>query len=66
MPLYEFRCSCGHRFEAIKPIEDRDTAICPECGWPASKKLSTFSFTFGWVLSEESHIKGPDKFVRAV
>jgi len=31
MPLYEYICSCGNRFEAIKSIDDRYNATC-DCG----------------------------------
>lgn len=33
MPLYEYRCkTCGHRFEALKPISARDSVVCEKCG----------------------------------
>lgn len=33
MPLYNYHCSCGHDFEAMKPIAERFwTDPCPSCG----------------------------------
>ena len=31
MPLYEYECEDGHRFESIKHISKRHTAVC-KCG----------------------------------
>jgi putative FmdB family regulatory protein len=32
MPLYEFECgACGSKFEKLLPIEQRHTALCPDC-----------------------------------
>ena len=33
MPLYDYRCTaCGHRFELLRSISERDTAVCEKCG----------------------------------
>lgn len=33
MPLYDYRCeTCTTEFEARRPVEERDTAVCPKCG----------------------------------
>lgn len=31
MPLYEYECEDGHKFEALKSIKDRYNAVCPMC-----------------------------------
>lgn len=31
MPLYEYKCEGGHRFEEIHSIADRNNANCPDC-----------------------------------
>jgi len=36
MPLYDYECKCGCKFESIEPI-DTDFAICKECGFIAQK-----------------------------
>lgn len=43
MPLYDFKCPCGHTFEALaKPSETRK---CP-CGGTAVAQLGAPAFTF--------------------
>lgn len=33
MPVYDFKCTqCGHRFELLRAISNRDAATCPKCG----------------------------------
>lgn len=33
MPIYAYKCpSCGHKFEELKSVETRDTAVCEKCG----------------------------------
>ena len=66
-PLYEYYCPCGVRFEKIKPMPERKTEACPECGELAENIISHSNHTFGWELDEQSHIKGhKDNWVRAV
>ncbi len=31
MPIYEYECESGHRFERLRSIEERYKVICPEC-----------------------------------
>ena len=68
MPLYDYQCSCGFKFDAFSPIEKRFEVYCPSCGRLAIKKLSLFNFTFGFRLSDESmNVKGArDYFVRDI
>jgi putative FmdB family regulatory protein len=42
MPLYDYRCDRGHRFEAMAPIAAADVAACP-CGADAVKVPSRVS-----------------------
>ncbi len=46
MPIYEYRCpECGAEFESIRPVSRADDPIdCKECGKPASRQISSFSF----------------------
>ncbi len=33
MPVYDYKCAkCGHRFELLRSISQRDDAACPRCG----------------------------------
>lgn len=41
MPLYEYDCECGERFEVLKSIADRHNTIC-SCGRLAKLKISAW------------------------
>ena len=67
MAVYTYKCTCGQRFEARMPMPGEDVCNCPFCGQKARRVPSLVNFTFGWRLSDESHLKGhPDEFVRDV
>jgi len=55
LPLYEYQCPCGIRFEAFNSVENRETTNCPECGGTAMKIMSVVHHTFGWRFTEKSH-----------
>jgi len=40
MPVYEYECSKGHRFEAIQKISDRPLRRCARCSAPARRAVS--------------------------
>jgi putative FmdB family regulatory protein len=40
MPTYEYECPEGHTFEKFQKISDKPRARCPECGKPATRKIS--------------------------
>ena len=42
MPIYEYRCSCGHQFEKLSRINESSKQICPQCGGEAKKIFSVF------------------------
>lgn len=66
-PLYDYKCQCGKSFDDFKPMKDRDSSECPSCGKLAKKIPNVVNFTFGWELSENSHLKGqPDELVRRI
>ena len=47
MPLYEYECeSCAHRFEVIQKFSDAPIAVCPKCGGPVQKLLSSPAIQF--------------------
>lgn len=40
MPIFDYKCECGHD-ESDKLVKAHDsTVICPECGKPMTKQLS--------------------------
>jgi putative FmdB family regulatory protein len=56
MPLYEYLCtSCGHRFEVIQKFSDPPIEVCPKCGSPVQKVLSSPAIQFkgsGWYITD--------------
>lgn len=47
MPLYEYQCdSCEHRFEVIQKFSDPHISVCPNCGGPVQKLLSSPAIQF--------------------
>lgn len=45
MPLYEYRCTCGNRFELLRRVgQDLEGVVCPQCGGSrVEKEYSTFA-----------------------
>ena len=56
MPLYEYQCeSCDHRFERIQKFSDPPADVCPACGGPVKKLLSSPAIQFkgsGWYITD--------------
>jgi putative FmdB family regulatory protein len=47
MPLYEYQCdNCAHRFEVIQKFSDAPIEVCPKCGGPVKKLLSSPAIQF--------------------
>jgi len=40
MPLYEYECAKGHRFEAVEKVSDKPAAKCAVCSAKAHRLLS--------------------------
>jgi putative FmdB family regulatory protein len=40
MPLYEYECSNGHRFEAIQKVSDKPLKKCMACAAAAKRAIS--------------------------
>lgn len=67
MPHYEYQCPEGHITEELRIVEFRNCPITCHCGLEARRKFSVFNWSFGWRLSDDSHIRGnPDEFVRNI
>ena len=56
MPLYEYQCDqCAHRFEVIQKFSDAPIDVCPKCGGPVKKLLSSPAIQFkgtGWYITD--------------
>ena len=39
MPVYDYRCDKGHRFEVVQSMSDTPIKKCEECGAPAQRVL---------------------------
>src|SRR5438105_6260050 len=46
MPLYEYKCDAGHRFELIRRFSDPPLETCPTCGAPVKKLFSSPAIQF--------------------
>jgi putative FmdB family regulatory protein len=46
MPIYEYRCTNGHRFEVLQKIADAPLSACEECGAPATRVLHPVAIHF--------------------
>lgn len=40
MPLYEYECATGHRFEAVQKVTETALEKCPVCAAPAQRLIS--------------------------
>lgn len=51
MPIYEYECTEGHRFEELQKISDAPLTKCKNCGKDVRKLISNTSFQLkgsGW------------------
>src|SRR5688500_8838555 len=48
MPLYEYECEAenGRRFEVIRKFSDEPLTVCPTCGGPIRKLISSPAIQF--------------------
>ena len=47
MPLYEYECENGHRFDEFRHTANRYNVVCPECTKPIHIRISLSSFRMG-------------------
>ena len=55
MPLYEYECEAGHRFEVIQKFSDAPIDTCRVCGSPVHKLQSAPAFHLkgtGWYATD--------------
>ena len=44
MPIYEYQCACGERFEKFqRGASGGESSVCPHCGATAQRALSLFA-----------------------
>jgi putative FmdB family regulatory protein len=61
MPLYEYECDAGHRFEKIQKFSDPPIDACPTCGRPVHKLMSSPAIQFkgtGWYITDYARKDG--------
>jgi putative FmdB family regulatory protein len=57
MPVYEYECEAGHRFEVTQKFADRPITACQTCAQPVSKLISAPAIVFkgsGWYVTDYS------------
>src|SRR5437870_9894473 len=57
MPVYEYGCEAGHRFEVTQKFSDRPITACPTCAQPVSRLISAPAIMFkgsGWYVTDYS------------
>ena len=57
MPLYEYGCEAGHRFEVTQKLSDLPITMCQACAQPVSKLISAPAIMFkgsGWYITDYS------------
>ena len=56
MPLYEYECQNeGNRFEVIQKFSDAPVTVCPTCGGPVRRLISSPAIQFkgtGWYITD--------------
>jgi putative FmdB family regulatory protein len=64
MPLYEYECQTdGSRFEVIQKFSDPPVEICPNCGGPVRRLLSSPAIQFkgsGWYITDYARKSSTD------
>ena len=55
MPIYEYQCPNGHRFEVIQKFNDPPVDVCTECGEAVERLISSPAIQFkgsGWYITD--------------
>ena len=62
MPIYEYGCEAGHRFEVTQKVSDPPLTTCQVCHLPVSKLISASAISFkgsGWYVTDYSNKMKP-------
>lgn len=57
MPIYEYGCEAGHRFEVKQKLSDAPVTTCRVCNRPVTKLVSAPAIMFkgsGWYVTDYS------------
>jgi len=57
MPVYEYGCEAGHRFEVKQKFSDAPVTSCQICSLPVTKLISASGISFkgsGWYVTDYS------------
>jgi putative FmdB family regulatory protein len=57
MPVYEYACEAGHRFEVKQKFSDAPITTCQVCSLPVTKLISPSAISFkgaGWYVTDYS------------
>ena len=57
MPVYEYGCEAGHRFEVTQRFSDLPITTCQACAQPVAKLISAPAIMFkgsGWYITDYS------------
>lgn len=69
MPLYEYQCdACGERFERIQKYSDALVSVCPACGGPVRKLISSPAIQFkgsGFYITDYAKSSGGSETEKA-
>jgi putative FmdB family regulatory protein len=65
MPLYEYECEAenGRRFEIIQKFSDETLKVCPTCGGPVRRLISSPAIQFkgsGFYITDYAKKSGSD------
>jgi len=64
MPVYEYGCEAGHRFEVKQKFSDSPITTCQVCSLPVTKLISASGISFkgsGWYVTDYSNkMKNPE------
>lgn len=55
MPIYEYQCASGHRFEMLQKVTDSPVRKCIECNRKVERLLSSPAIQFkgsGWYITD--------------
>ena len=58
MPVYEYGCEAGHRFEIKQKFSDAPVTSCQICSLPVTKLISASGISFkgsGWYVTDYSN-----------